>query len=92
MLGKSGGLAIGLAILCTLSCAHNVPQDSKTGEDGRVKGAKPLTLDNGETTAVPLLPLLLNGRHLGLRMPIPKVGAHDAEVAAPPKTARRRGR
>lgn len=51
MLGKSGGLAIGLAILCTLSCAHNVPQDSKTGEDGRVKGAKPLTLDNGEAKA-----------------------------------------
>jgi hypothetical protein len=51
MLGKSGGLAIGLAILCTLSCAHNVPQDSKTGEDGKVKGAKPLTLDNGEAKA-----------------------------------------
>lgn len=51
MLGKSGGLAIGLAILCTLSCAHNVPQDSKTGDDGKVKGAKPLTLDNGEAKA-----------------------------------------
>lgn len=52
MLGKSGGAALGLAILCTvLSCAHNVPQDSKTGEDGKTKGAKPMTFDNGEAKA-----------------------------------------
>jgi crotonobetainyl-CoA:carnitine CoA-transferase CaiB-like acyl-CoA transferase len=44
-------------------------------------GLAELTLDNGETTPVPLLPLLLDGRHLGLRMPIPKVGAHDGEVS-----------
>ena len=40
-------------------------------------GLADLTLENGETTPVPLLPLLLNGRHLKPRMPIAKVGEHD---------------
>jgi hypothetical protein len=31
-----------------LSCAHNVPQDSSSGEDGKQKGAKTVTLENGE--------------------------------------------
>jgi hypothetical protein len=31
-----------------LSCAHNVAQDSSTGGDGKEKGAKPVTLENGE--------------------------------------------
>jgi crotonobetainyl-CoA:carnitine CoA-transferase CaiB-like acyl-CoA transferase len=43
-------------------------------------GLADLTLENGETTPVPLLPLLLNGRHLKPRMPIAKVGEHDGEV------------
>ena len=52
MLGKSGGLALGLAILFTVSsCARNVVQDSKSGEDSKEKGAKPMTLDNGEAKA-----------------------------------------
>jgi hypothetical protein len=33
------------------SCAHNVPQDSNTGNDGKEKGAKPITLENGEGKA-----------------------------------------
>ena len=49
MLGKSGGVALALAILC--ACAHNVHQDKATGEDGKVKGAKPLVLENGEAKA-----------------------------------------
>ena len=53
-------------------------------------GLADLTLDNGETTPVPLLPLLLGGRHLKPRMPLPKMGSTDAEVAAPAKPARRR--
>jgi hypothetical protein len=48
MLGKSGGAALSLAILLALSCAHNVPQDKATGPDGKNKGAKSLTLENGE--------------------------------------------
>src|SRR5258705_6939307 len=52
MLGKSGGLALGLAILFTVSsCARNVVQDSKSGEDAKEKGAKPMLLDNGEAKA-----------------------------------------
>ena len=53
-------------------------------------GLADITLDNGETTPVPLLPLLLGGRHLKPRMKLPKVGEHDAELAAPAKPARRR--
>jgi hypothetical protein len=51
MLGKSGGAALSLAILLALSCAHNVPQDKATGPDGKNKGAKALTLENGEAKA-----------------------------------------
>ena len=43
-------------------------------------GHADLTLETGETTPVPLLPLLLNGRHLKPRRPIAKVGEHDGEV------------
>ncbi|HEY5949171.1 MAG TPA: hypothetical protein VIV40_26945 [Kofleriaceae bacterium] len=34
-----------------MSCAHNVPQDKATGPDGKVKGAKALTFENGEAKA-----------------------------------------
>lgn len=54
MLGKSVGLravpALSL-ILLTLACAHNVGQDKATGEDGKTKGARELTLENGEAKA-----------------------------------------
>jgi crotonobetainyl-CoA:carnitine CoA-transferase CaiB-like acyl-CoA transferase len=43
-------------------------------------GLADLTLENGETTPVPLLPLLLDGRHLKPRMPLAKLGEHDGEV------------
>ena len=43
-------------------------------------GLAELTLENGEKTPVPLLPILLGGRHLKPRMPLPKVGAHNGEV------------
>ena len=51
MLGKSGSAALGFAILVGLSCAHNVPQDKASGPDSKVKGAKPLTLENNEAKA-----------------------------------------
>jgi hypothetical protein len=51
MLGKSGCAALGFAILVSLSCAHNVSQDKATGPDGKIKGAKPLQLENGEAKA-----------------------------------------
>jgi crotonobetainyl-CoA:carnitine CoA-transferase CaiB-like acyl-CoA transferase len=43
-------------------------------------GLADLTLVSGKTTPVPLLPLLLDGRHLKPRMPLPQIGAHDGEV------------
>ena len=43
-------------------------------------GLADLTLDNGEKMPVPLLPLLLDGRHLTPRMPLARLGEHDGEV------------
>lgn len=45
-MGQSRALA--LFPFVVLSCAHNVSQDKATTADGRIKGAKPLSLDNGE--------------------------------------------
>ena len=53
-------------------------------------GLAELGLDTGGTTPVPLLPLLLGGRHLKPRMPLPKVGQHNAELAAAKTSKRRR--
>lgn len=53
MLGKSVGrrlLPIGLLVVFA-SCAHNVAQDSMTGEDGKIKGAKAVPFENGEAKA-----------------------------------------
>jgi len=46
-------------------------------------GLADLTLENGEKTPVPLLPILLDGRHLKPRMPLPKVGEHNALLMRP---------
>jgi len=51
-------------------------------------GLADLTLENGEKTPVPLLPILLDGRHLKPRMPLPKVGEHNALLVRP--SAKRR--
>jgi crotonobetainyl-CoA:carnitine CoA-transferase CaiB-like acyl-CoA transferase len=45
-------------------------------------GLGEITLDAGGTTPVPLLPILLGGRHLKPRMALPKVGEHNAIVKA----------
>jgi crotonobetainyl-CoA:carnitine CoA-transferase CaiB-like acyl-CoA transferase len=52
-------------------------------------GLAELELDSGGSTPVPLLPLLLGGRHLKPRMPLPKAGEHDALLS---RRARREGR
>lgn len=41
---------LGLVVVFA-ACAHTVPQDSATGPDGKVKGAVPIKLDNGEGIA-----------------------------------------
>ena len=52
MLGKSVGAgALSLGLLVALSCASNISQDAHTGADGKQKGAKPVTLENGEGKA-----------------------------------------
>lgn len=37
-----------LGLVCVAACANNVPQDRATGPDGRIKGALPIALDQGE--------------------------------------------
>jgi hypothetical protein len=48
MLGKLGIVA---GLILVWSCAYNVAQDEHTGDDGKQKGAKSITLDNGEGKA-----------------------------------------
>ncbi len=53
MLGKTGSTHTGYrwvlaCLLLVVSCAHNVAQDAKSTADGKIKGAKPITLENGE--------------------------------------------
>jgi len=41
---------LGIATML-FACAHNVPQDKQSGDDGKIKGAKELVLENGEAKA-----------------------------------------
>ncbi len=43
-------------------------------------GLVPMQTDDGGTTDVVLLPLLMGGRRPGVRMPLPRVGEHTEEV------------
>ncbi|MEZ0309586.1 MAG: CaiB/BaiF CoA transferase family protein [Ramlibacter sp.] len=43
-------------------------------------GLAPLTLPDGRDTKVPLLPLMLDGERLGVRLQPPKLGEHSAEL------------
>jgi formyl-CoA transferase len=45
-------------------------------------GLVPMTTDDGESTQVVLLPLLMGGRRPGVRAPLAKVGEHTEEVIA----------
>ena len=45
-------------------------------------GLVPMQTDEGDSTKVVLLPLLLGGRRLGVRRPLPRVGEHTDEVLA----------
>jgi hypothetical protein len=52
MLGKPvWARSFGLALIVLVGCARTVPQDSKTGADGKIKGARELQLENGEAKA-----------------------------------------
>ena len=43
-------------------------------------GLAPMTLPDGRQTATPLLPLMLDGQRLGLRLDPPKLGEHGREL------------
>jgi len=45
-------------------------------------GLVPMTTEDGDTTQVVLLPLLMGGRRPGVRHPLPKIGEHTDEVLA----------
>ncbi len=51
MLGKSVGAVAVCLVFALASCARTVGQDAATGPDGKIKGAKPITIDNGEGKA-----------------------------------------
>lgn len=43
-------------------------------------GQVPLTAEDGSTTQTVLLPLLMNGKRLGVRHALPQIGEHTAEI------------
>lgn len=45
-------------------------------------GLVPMQTDDGDSTQVVLLPLLMGGRRPGVRRPLPRVGEHTKEVLA----------
>jgi crotonobetainyl-CoA:carnitine CoA-transferase CaiB-like acyl-CoA transferase len=45
-------------------------------------GLAHLTQESGEKMPVPVLPILLGGRHLNPRMPLPRIGEHNSELLA----------
>jgi hypothetical protein len=45
-------LTMAAALFAFVSCAHTVSQDGSTGADGKVKGAKGVSLENGEGRVV----------------------------------------
>src|SRR5262245_2967679 len=52
MLGKSvGGRACLVGLLVIAACWQDVAQDGATGNDGKLKGAKEMKLENGEAKA-----------------------------------------
>jgi len=59
------------------------PQDLFDDPQLAVPGAMlDVTLADGRTTPVPALPMEMNGKRLGLRLDIPKVGEHSLSIAA----------
>jgi crotonobetainyl-CoA:carnitine CoA-transferase CaiB-like acyl-CoA transferase len=45
-------------------------------------GLAPITMPDGKETKVPILPIEMDGRRLGARLDLPKVGEHTREVLA----------
>jgi hypothetical protein len=77
-----------LALLVSFSCAHNVAQDKATGPDGKVKGAKPVSIDNGEGKATGIV-TYPGGDRVDwklIELPEKKMGQLDVKLAwTPPR-------
>jgi crotonobetainyl-CoA:carnitine CoA-transferase CaiB-like acyl-CoA transferase len=55
-------------------------------EDPHLKasgGLLPVTLPDGRPATVPALPITFDGARLGVRLDLPRVGEHDAEILGP---------
>lgn len=53
--------------------------DKHLNESG---GLTELTLNNGQTTKVPMLPFEMDGQRFGARLPVPEIGSHSRELLA----------
>ena len=77
-----------LESLCTRLQAAGLPYAKVVRPDELVRdehliqsgGLVPMQTDEGETTQVVLLPLLMGGRRPGVRSPLPRVGEHTEEI------------
>jgi len=71
---------VGLVLLA--ACAHSVPQDSATGHDGKIKGAVPIPLDNGEGIAKGIVTYPGGDRvdWRSIELPAGKAGRLDLEM------------
>lgn len=77
-----------LESLCTKLQAAGLPYAKVVRPDELVHdehliasgGLVPMQTDDGDTTQVVLLPLLMNGRRPGVRHPLPKVGEQTEEI------------
>jgi hypothetical protein len=69
-------------VLLFVGCAHTVPQDSATGPDGKVKGAVPIKLDNGEGIANGIVTYPGGDRvdWRSIELPAGKAGTLDVEM------------
>ena len=77
-----------LALTLATACAHSVPQDSATGSDGKIKGAIPIKLDNGEGIASGIVTYPGGDRVDWRRVELPEGKAGTLDLALSYKTPR----
>ncbi|WP_027476212.1 CaiB/BaiF CoA transferase family protein [Curvibacter gracilis] len=92
LLARLAESTIGFEIeeLCTRLKAAGLPYAKVVRPDQLVQdehllasgGLVPMQTDDGDSTQVVLLPLLMGGRRPGVRRPLPRVGEHTEEVLA----------
>ena len=68
--------ALGLPF-APIACPEDLFDDPHLNAGG---GLAPITLPDGTKTKVPILPIEMDGRRLGVRLDLPRVGEHTREV------------